>query len=380
MASTGDHVLCAAGIALFARAELPAPEKMRPLGSLSNFVVDELPSLLEEIRRGEIHAAQLSGGADISCLPPTQDLPEDERPLACLDLMLLQQACDHVGATFPAYLRGPAAEICRSLGRIETLLYEDSVLANPLTRDPRVFTRGDAGRIERDFLLAHTLIESCLQDVNRRVREILSRVEEHRYHGSDAVGQAVHEHCSSILAGMQQVRDLFLSMRRMRRDEFQSFRGYYMPSPRTCHPGPSGRFSAKFFLLRVLVEGSAIRHQIPTFYREILDLFDYFPRGEREVLSSFILPEYLAGNRLSVGSRRVLETFGARRGDRVPSLRDASLEPWARSTGLPDLTAALREDLDACTAIHLGLVHKNITDQREGGRASSAGSVMSHEP
>lgn len=351
----------AAGGTLFSLSELPTPEKARPLAGLSDFVVEALPGALEAIRLGKRSPKTLCESAgDLRRIPPVQDVPEQQRSVACLDLMLLQHACDRVGAEFPEPLRAPAAQLCRSLGRIQTFLYEDCVLANPLTRDPRGFTGGEVGRTERDFLLTHTWIEEQLADINRRLQDVLNRVEGQ---GAGSAAQALLEHRSPLLAALQQVRALFLSMRRIRREHFRGFREYYLPSPRTGRPGPSGRFSARFFLLRVLVEGSAIGLLLPTFYREVLEMFDYFPRGDREELLSHVLPEYVPNNHISAESLRVLETFGGRRAPRFRCLREVALEPWARSIELPALVTAIRETIDTCTSVHLGLVQKYVVDQ-----------------
>lgn len=344
----------------FRAMPLETPGRLRPLGALSDVVVDLLPSLLGEVRAGRTPASTLTAlvaAADTATLWREQTAAL--RPLACLDLTLLQHACDHVGAVLPAAVADETAALCRSLGRIDAFLYEDCVLSNPLDRDPRVFAEGRAGLAERDFLWVHQRIEADLLTIIERLLDLLRASQAPAGWRAATLGDALARHEPPIRRSLLQVDALFAAMRDLSPTDFRAFRDYYMPSPRSGHPGPSGRFSARFFMLRLLVEGDAAGRHQPDLLREIVRMFDYFPSADRDALIARIDPGSSALHALGDADAarvRRLSTPGPH-----ACLRLQALQPWAQRTALPALLRLARDVLDRCTALHLGLVRKYVT-------------------
>jgi hypothetical protein len=327
----------------FRATPLANPDKMRPLGTLSDIVVEVLPSVLREVRAGHVASSALNAlidGADTAAA--WRDLPAAERPLACLDLMILRHACDHAGAELPAAIAGEAEALCRSLGRIDAFLYEDCVLSNPLDRDPRVFADGRTAFAERDFLWVHQRIETCLLRAIECIDEIVLASHAPAGWRGDYLSDALAQHEMPLRRSLSRIDGLFAAMRAMCPMDFRSFRDYYMPSPRSGRPGPSGRFSAKFFALRLLVEGDAVGRQQPELLQEIVRMSEYFPSADRAVLL-------------------------ARLGPRA-CLRQQAHQPWAQGTAAPALLALARQVLDRCTAVHLGLVRKYVAGRDDDAK------------
>lgn len=327
----------------FRAMPLATRDKRRPLGALSDMVVEVLPSVLREVRGGHVPPAALTlliAGSDTAAA--WRDLPAVERPLACLDLMMLRHACDHAGAELPAAVADEAEALCRSLGRIDAFLYEDCVLSNPLDRDPRVFADGRTAFAERDFLEVHQRIETCLLTAIECIDEILRASEAPAGWRAEYLSAALAQHDMPLRRSLSRIDALFAAMRGMCPLDFRAFRDYYMPSPRSGRPGPSGRFSAKFFALRLLVEGDAVGRQQPGLLEEIVRMSDYFPSADRAALL-------------------------ARIGQRT-CLRQQAQQPWAQATAAPALLALARHVLDRCTAVHLGLVRKYVAGRDDDAK------------
>ncbi|TAH36146.1 MAG: hypothetical protein EYC62_03345 [Alphaproteobacteria bacterium] len=163
---------------LFAGAVKSAPiAKIRPLGPLSDFVVEELPNRLSAIRFAQSKSAQQTGpfglgqqgdsteklAADIEGLIAGKQfhVPHAKTNLARLDLMMLEAGLRAIGTVPGAGLQTLIDDASRETGQQPILSYQDIIIDNP-PGDLRTFTTGVIGKQEADFYRGHQMIESCL--------------------------------------------------------------------------------------------------------------------------------------------------------------------------------------------------------------------------
>lgn len=332
--------------ALFS-SDLPAVRApLRPLGAVSDFVALSMPSLLRGVREGALprsafgDALRLAAPAHVAA----PDVDAMSMAVACLDLGLLQHACDHIGEAMPAHWVQRLHALCATMGRPPAFVYEDCVLNNPLESDPRLFCAGAAGASERDFLRAHQWVE-------RELALALVCADALTACGDSAPGLRVARLRAALLAYERPLRDAlarmeaaFSALRAMPVADFLAFRGYYAPSPRTGTPGPSGRFSARLFLLRFALEGASLLRRQPNIATEIVELNALYPRGDRERLLAWV--------------DAADDASTDRRAPARGGLAALALQPWAQTTSLPALVRCARDTLDRCTAMHLGLARK----------------------
>lgn len=334
---------------LFQGADIPRSSLDRPLGGLSDFVAEILPELCLPARASRSARAALEKTLHVYLKSHPQVDPdttsEHNMELACLDLTLLQAAWDHLGLTLPRPLTETLQYLSQQLGRSDAFLYEDCVLINPLTQDPRLFSASETGKSERDFLLIHSEIEATLKHTLERLLQIL---------GLSTMPMMTDRELDlkSTQAELDWVEQLFGCLRGMRPELFAQFRPFYASSPRSLAPGPSGRYSGKFYLLRVLAEGDALDQVLPAYRTEVSQSIPYFPRYDREFLKEWA------------------DSPGGR--SRLPCLRIAA----SRDPHLIPLLQLLRRSLDRLTALHYGLVHRNLVtyradDQHPHGRRHS---------
>ena len=330
-------------LSLFQGQDIPRHRLDRPLGLFSDFVAEDLPRICSVALSSP--QARMSFATKLHTLvstsnSPSLKLPSDSnRELACLDLTILQAAGDHLDVPIPRPITDLLQRLCRELGRIDTFLYEDCVLINPLTDDPRLFTTGESGRNERDFLLVHSEIEKTLEKTLTRLASLLGI--------AASLENPTPDECLSVTqAELQWIEQLLAALRGMKRELFLKFRPFYASSPTTSAPGPSGRYSGKFYLLRVLTEGDALDQVLPAYRHEVRESLPYFPRLDRALLQEW--SESPTGM------------------SRLPCLRTAA----DRDSRLPPLLHLVRQSLDRFTAIHYGLVHRYLITSDESERSN----------
>ncbi len=153
-------------------------QKIRPLGALSDYVVERFPADLIRFkafcdeRRGrptralgidilQVRKDELTMGIEKLIVANPIKFQESQLGVARLDLMMLE-----------AGLRAHGLECGLSLGFLikclsdktrqqPILSYQDVILNNPPS-DMRTFTNGACGKQEADFYRGHQMIESCL--------------------------------------------------------------------------------------------------------------------------------------------------------------------------------------------------------------------------
>lgn len=296
---------------------------IRPLDNVSDFVVDTLPmALTEDPARFEAQVSAVAAGLSADRFERYAQLTGDAMRIACLDLAMLHQACGHRGATLPAPLNLLFSRLSQRIGRLPAFLYEDCVLNNPVERDPRVFSAGDAGACEREFLHLHRGIEASLETSLQCL---------------DALAQS-HDRPGLIARCEAKIREVmagFAAFHRMPREQFHAFRNYYAAFPGSRHPGVSGRFSETVATLRILIEGSRLLWVIPGYFNEIVEHQHYYP---------------------TVGRARLLAAI-----ERAV-LHDGSAMDYlcAEDPAVHRLVACVRKLMDTITGIHYQLVKKYV--------------------
>ena len=346
---------------LFASSCLPARQPRRPLGTLSDFVALSLPQRLDAIHG---HASALDGTAPDSiaddsaacaawrdalvtalvAAPDASDVDTADRALACLDLSLLQQACDHIGIAMPAAAVERLHALAGGADRLPTFLYEDCVLHNPLEHDPRLFCAGAAGASERDFLIAHQRIETRLACALACVERIVAA--SGAPPGMRLVGlrEALAPDAAPLDEALSAMEATFRALRAMPLADFLAFRRYYTPSPRTGIPGPSGRFSASIFLFRLSIEGVSLLRRRPDIAADLRQWLALYPQQQRAQLEDWLDAAHRAPSAVQPPARQGLARL--------------ALQPWTQSTELAGVVARARAAIDLCTAMHLGLARR----------------------
>lgn len=362
--------------ALFSSVAAPFDAAMRtplrPLGALSDFVAAALPPLLRGMREGtvqlDVFAERLA--CAIAAMPPAQPYDEASTALACLDLSLLQHACDHIGSALPDTARERLHALCTAAGRPPAFVYEDCVLNNPLDADPRLFCDGAVGASERDFLRSHQWVEAELVRALACTDALAACADAPPGVRVMRLREALSAQEAPLREALMRMEAAFSALRAMPLADFRTFRGYYAPSPRTGTPGPSGRFSARFFLLRFALEGASLLRRQPDIATEIVELNPLYPRGDRDRLLAWAMacraPMPASGDGKASNAPHAVSRSG------LAGLAGLALQPWAQSTSLPALVRCARDTLDRCTAMHLGLARKYAANPSDIGHERRA--------
>ncbi|WP_225119745.1 hypothetical protein [Bradyrhizobium sp. BRP22] len=263
-------------------------QRRRPLGLVSNFVTDQLPHCIAEIKCSERPDEAVKAlGRSINAMIASADydgqllnLPDPDFAVPKTDVQYLVN-CAYQMSAF-ARLDAVQAELtvgealsrlarlsCQRRPSIEVLSYEDAILTNPLQSDPRVYCLGPAGVEERDFCLGHQLIESELKLAIAALLEL-----------RDAARADAHQ-CLALCLERLEAAHYFLTrfFEHMSPDLFGQFRVFYGKNPYKNRLGPSGRFSARIVAVSVLLVGEELFQQKPQFYRDLYRLSEYYPQG-----------------------------------------------------------------------------------------------------
>lgn len=240
----------------------------RPLGNFSDFVINELPAILE----GESTSIKAGSDYALSLLEKTiiESAFQFDRQLAAYDLKMLECGLHHSGLTIPREL---ALLIDRfTEGTCSGLTYEDLILLNP-TDDMRLFSRGDAAESERLFYRNHRIIEEILLAIIVDVQEAIesSSLKVLRY-------LDLRDRFGDILARLYELEN-------MPEGHFVVFRKYFKTNEVRETKGPSGAFSARFPVLELLFRGDYLPEER---FEYIAKHEQYFPVRDKSLLSSAI--------------------------------------------------------------------------------------------
>lgn len=263
--------------------------EQRPLGYLSHFVVEELPSRLAEVRESAsvgsliILRDYLEGymeNFDYGILIKDGKLSPDTLSLARLDLLMLDSGIAHSsrllqksGILASPITPGPKFQkvlekIVSLSGMPAHITYEDIVLNNP-TLDKRVFTPGKVGESESDFYEGHLLIEKEMEKSLDHLKFVFDKSK------TQPNSDLIFQHLAESQKGL---RFLVEYTGRIGRDmpvsDFVYFRDYLQTHPVNGLSGPSGQFTARVPLAEVLLAGDKLGKSYQDYFQKYRQ---YFP-------------------------------------------------------------------------------------------------------
>lgn len=246
--------------------------KIRPLGVISDFVVEEFPGLLVQpsSRLVEVCATLV---ADFP-LASIEALSSESRAIARLDLKLLETGIVNSGVR-PHLVPPPRlVELVDAIsdGELAGLTYEDLILSNP-SDDPRTFSGGEAKESEAWFYREHLEIENHLEHAIKRVRIAMSDMA----HATIALN-GVDTDLNSVLQKTHVLRNI-------RQDHFGEFRSFLEEHPIRKTTAPSGKFTARIPILEVMLHGDSLPEQ---YYQYLTKWWEYFPKTCRTDLARAI--------------------------------------------------------------------------------------------
>ena len=263
------------------------PEKVknfntRPLGEVSNFVVSDLPSVLEGIREGRTSVESFSQTTArlVSSLRVALVLyalqNEQQRDLAGLDLKMLETAIVQSGGKPSVELSSLIDSFSAKSSQPPGITYEEIILVNP-KQDRRLFTRGEAGQTENAFYQGHRIIEDHLGNAVVVFKNAISDL---TIYGLKKVGKAsrnlleVQADLNSVIRGTHTIGN-------QNRAHFTEFRKYLGGNPIRGTKGPSGAFTAGIPAIELFLAGE----KLPQDYIDYLnENMMYFPRQGRSDL------------------------------------------------------------------------------------------------
>ncbi len=278
---------------------------IRPCGEFSDFVVEVLPQKLDMIlKAGNDNTKNLivALGRDIQSLTNTLEpdildrLSEADAIVARVDAIyaynsLIQIACiKNVDPYFvhcaivPSRLHAIVNKSSSKFAVPSVLTYEDMILHNPVQDDPRIFTRGNTGKAERDFCLGHRYIEYLLEKAITAIEQGLcfSKTMENLKKGLDEAQQPLQE--------INRIMCIFKNQMPMK--HFAHYRQFFGKNIVHGTLGPSGRFSGRIPLLSVLMFGNIIHEEKPQFYKGLFELRDLYPAYDLARIYSRTRPEF----------------------------------------------------------------------------------------
>lgn len=324
-------------------------QRKRPLGLFSDFVVDQLPHFIAEIKCSERPSEAVKAlGRTINAITAEMDydalllsLPQSDFEVAKTDVQYLVNSAYHVSAfaghhpwdaeqTVGLALSRLARLTCERQPSIGVLSYEDMILTNPVQSDPRVYCLGAAGVEERDFCLGHQLIETELQSALEALVELRDVPD------ADA-GQCLSR-CLEHVESANRVLTRF--DQHMPPDLFGQFRVFYEKNPYKNTLGASGRFSARVVAVSVLLIGEELFRQKRQFYKDVYRLSKYYPQEYiREVFrwlssdkeSTWLQPGWLEGKMNFPASATISSVTEHAHGE-IGKLRASCVSAWDRFT------------------------------------------------
>ncbi len=305
--------------------------KIRPLGKLSDFFVEQMSSLLMEES-----ASPNLGAMTVSSL--IDELPKElidqvcADPALCdiasLDLKMIEQAITHTsGVVPPKNLLALVNKVSGAAKSLPMLSYEELVLVNP-KEDLRTFTHGRIGEVEKKFYLSHYTIEQQLGAVLtqlHRVRNGLLGCADTYSDKSINMGEVE----TNLFASVKTLVDLNTTMDP---EDFKSFRKFYMVTDHRGLEGPSGAHSGAIPEIEVLLFWNWLW---PSRDKYIISHYGYFPRENRE--------------RIRVALRQ-------------PSLVQLVEHEGSRHSDIRSLMLAVSKFMVAFSSKHYGAVQRHLPD------------------
>lgn len=316
---------------------------IRPLGELSNFVVDTLPAALREVHTGQIPAQMLVMHAeDLVAQSVTEDptdLDTHDRDLQLLDLIFLRTGIVHTGGIPGIRLQTAVNRMAQAAQRPPVLTYEDVILTNPLNSDPRRFTSGETGKVELTFYKDHKEIEGRLDVAISGLTSARKGILGTSNNDPEAATSFARQQLTQVV---NQVANL----RHMPPGTFEQFRGYFSSDPFVKGAkGPSGAFTAGIPIVELILAGD----HLPEDYLDYLDTNSiFFPRSGQE--------------------RIHIERENASQGLTLVTLAERT-----RSTGFQEELTKVSDTLRKFRGMHRGAVLDQIPQALRGTVTGTAG-------
>lgn len=236
---------------------------IRPLGRVSDFVVEELPRELERIRGGgsvQEFSDRIEALLGFYCRDAgtiVSPLTPHEKPLALLDAHLLQSAVINAGGQPGKRLHALTAGLSERLGTPNILTYGDIVITNP-PEDMRTFTPGRIGHAEASFYAAHQQIEGELGFLITFLQQAGK--------GFDAGNpQQANQNMEEATTALSSCTEVMGRFQGLPPDYYEVFRTY-LKEHSNLH-GPSAFYSPGVALMDVLYAGT----RLPQDYLEQLE-------------------------------------------------------------------------------------------------------------
>jgi hypothetical protein len=269
------------------KLEVRPREEQRPLPFISNFVVEELPRWLHQIRSTDKDAnPELVASSALRLAQQAENLAQQELAslnervtsgeviseadmlLARLDVLMLERAVAHVGGVPGPNLEALFQYVCDATGRIGALTYEDVVLSNP-PQDIRTFTNEEAGASEADFYIGHAVIENALQPGIEALEVVLNKWQ-------TATTSEIVAALNTATEGMKiNIAITGIIRKKMPVEHFKgTFRQYLGSHPARGTNGPSGAFTGRVPYLENLMAGETLPEKTVNYQVENLA---YFP-------------------------------------------------------------------------------------------------------
>lgn len=264
--------------------------------------------------------------------------------LLILDLVFIKQAASHKQWQLPQGFNLFVDQICQENRRLPILLYEDCILINPPQPFTRLFSTDRVRNSENLFISTH-------QKIEQKLAKIIDNLELFNYLAPKSFNCAktqtiAFDYGQKSIELLKSTRLELANLKTMPLEHFATFRNYYKSLPGTDTFGPSGRFSAKFFIARILVNGCAITNVVPNFFAEILENLDYFPSQDRDKLVEVI-----------ANTQADSRTISCTTNIEVILQEVAPNQTYRRFVSLAKSIGTL---LDQMLGVHLGLVHRYV--------------------
>ena len=327
----------------------------RPLGELSNFVVEHMPLTLFNIREGGVSSDELAITAEYLVNSVTQNTidsltqPNQSRgfgeslstnyPLmiAHLDTTMLEAAIVHSGGTPSDRLMKLVDILSEASDQVPGITYEGITYINPQD-DIRTFTLDDKGNphpAEAHFYKGHVRIEKGLDQASQYIHSacrILSDPDIQKqlsYSPQELLNEA-----SQLLKQSNKVISKYKTT--LPSASFRTFRQYLTNHPIRDIKGPSGAFSPGIPVLDMQIAGMTLPRFMFQYYH---DNFKYFPRqGRHDIKNTFeLIQQGVSLNKLIPVSDPFIDSYDE-----------------------------LKEQMRIFRALHLGAVHEQLADIMTG--------------
>lgn len=280
----------------------------RPLGELSDYVVEQFPEEVYTAQNEALPAPELEAlesRVSLLCekanLSSLKRLSDEEADLASLDLNILVNGLNGAKAkadktlyegsppafeeVLPSSLVDLANHFAERTGKIPALSYEDVILINPLHTDARTVTPGETGRWERAFYLGHAYIEVEFAGVIEQLQQTQGFLDaKDQSSATDLLVQARLK--------MLEAASLLRTFRHDLPDStFNDFRPYFFQvGP---YVGPSGRWTARLPQIDAMLTGDQPESDR---FADFHQLTEYFPREGRQAVTEALAQAARAGS------------------------------------------------------------------------------------